>query len=236
MTIQYRLSQQGLDISQVVEPCVKSTWIEKTASSMSLKEWFRIKGNNSHNSPTPTTVKSCPGIRDYLNHCLMLKFPSDTLLEVTSDGRYRWELPAGVLGWDVQSHSTWQWDNEHNPYKDKVNIKFRLPIVMSSRKAKLVAPADPFYHNRQPYTVMPGIVDLNLLSKFGNEATLAINTFFDRKNEQYFFKAGEVMCYFLVLDGDTRLKLNDKLGFDVPPKNTFTGFYSTQRKIRDKNV
>lgn len=234
MTIQYRLTQPGLDISQVVEPCVRSTWIEKTASSIPLKDWFRIRGTDS--SVAPVSVKRCPAIRDYFNHCLMVKFPVDTLLEVSSDGRYRWDLPAGVLGWDVQSHPISQWDNEHNPYKDKVNIKFRLPILMSSKKAKLVAPVDPFYHNRQPYTVMPGIVDVNLLSKFGNQATFAVNTFFDRKNEQYLFKAGEVMCYLMVLDGDTRLKENNKIGVDTPPKNVFLGFYNAQRKLRDKNV
>jgi len=198
MTILYNVLNDNLTKEDLLETSSKPSWLKEmpllAGGFSNLKEWFKTA---QPNDPVPKTVKACPGIKDLLSKVIILKFPTDLLLDIQADGTYKWRTPWPVQNFNVSSHQSWQYN-----FSDNINIKISLPLSLSCTKNVDIIYLEPFYHTSVPYKVIPGIVKLS--SK--HQSIQPINLFFDRENKTYQFRAGQPLCYIMVCNGSAQVK------------------------------
>lgn len=205
MALYYELLDENVEIDDVLKRGHPST--SKYLKSVpvlhsgykSLKDWFFNTLHPTEEQP-PATIRSCTGIVEYLSRVVVVKFPYDVLLRTKVNGEFAWRTCCDSPGFNIESHQEFQYQSPNEKldmFRDLINIKITLPFKISSDKKVRLIFADPYYHKRQPYSVMPGSVTLAP----DYSITLPINTFVPRKDDTYYFKAGDPVCY-LQFDSD----------------------------------
>ena len=212
MTIFYNADEAFLDKYDLSEIAVQnapntSSWLSTISPLIggynTVKEWFtNFKSENY--TEVPTTIRVCPGIGDLMRKSLLIKFHHDLLLETFEhETSFKWRVPEAGGNTKVEMHHPMQYiSSKSNLFTDKINVKLVLPINFHCALNNHLMFLDPYYHTSIPYSVMPGLIQ----NVNGSLNETAINLLFPRKNETYYFKAGDPLCYLLNLNGDSKLK------------------------------
>ena len=208
MTVYYypdKVFKEKYDIEEAVIPCTpqSSQWLSTipllVGGFKTVKEWF-TKFNHHSFDDVPTTIRVCPGIKDLMQQSVLIKFHHDLLLETYEDDNFKWRTPEAGGNIRVEMHPSLQYMSEKSQlFRDQVNVKLIIPINFHSKGPLMFL--NPYYHQKQPYSVMPGLItNIN-----GNLPETAINLMFPRMNATYHFKRGEPLCYGLNLNGTNKL-------------------------------
>ena len=158
------------------------------------------------------TAKTCPAIGNgLLNKIILIKLPCDVMISINEQGSVYWN--ARVPNWvEIRSHGTQQfYSNKKNPFFNKINIKFVLPVVLSTNKDTFMFLQPQFHQQNYPFEVVNGSVNKDRVS-------VAINTVIDIPKEQteYHLKAGTILSYMWFDNNNITLEKNDKLKVSAP--------------------
>lgn len=211
MTIYYQQNEQfekHFDVSELIESATpqSSNWLNGIPpirhGFKTLKEWF-LSPHSMEGDGTPSTIRMCPGIKTYLDKCILVKFPHELLLQTTSQGQLKWQVPQNnKCNIVVEAHYPDQYSSTTSDlFNDKINIKFVLPLNIHVDKDNYMMPQVPYYHANVPYDIMPGIItNRNIVNE------TAINAMFPKIDAVYHFKQGSPFLYIYNLK-DNRIKL-----------------------------
>jgi len=205
--IYYEINEDLLDIDEILQICTpsSSSWFDSLPvlkQFRSIKNWMQEGLSKNISNSLPKTAKVCPGIKDLFKHTVLIKLPCDVLLETFSDGRYTWATPNSDINLNITSHPYFQYTSEKsNLFKDKLQIKFNLPVQLCGDKNLEVIFLNPYYHKSQPYEIVPGYLKISSSKK----SELPLNTFFPITDKVYHFKAGEIIAYMVVCGDEPKL-------------------------------
>lgn len=212
--IEYCLLQKSehSDISLYMEKASSSTcpWHNSLSPLLfgikSIRSWFEEKKelyfnnkidyetlNDQINLNSYATAKVCPGIKDLLNNSYLIKTPVDIHLSIHEDNSFYWNVPSkSSSGLNISSHSRDQFVSG-DLFKDKLNIKFELPVLLTTNNIPY-AFFQPTYHTNADWEVVPGVIT----GKHTRLQELNVNTLFPipkSGTEHYMIKAGTVLGY-----------------------------------------
>jgi hypothetical protein len=108
---------------------------------------------------TLVTAKFCPGIHSILDTSLLIKAPADMHITVFRDGTWLANSADSSLVQIVEDHPVSQVltpSTRTNIFKDRVFIKFKLPVHLSSNQTYVFL--QPQYHNNYKVEVMNGVI------------------------------------------------------------------------------
>jgi len=141
--------------------------------------------------PGNKSARSCPAINSFLKQSYILKFPCDIAVTINSDGQWQASETRQDL-MVLEGHPAEQYQS--GIFENKVNIKFCYPIRITTDNIPWGF-YQPIYHEEQPFTVTPGIVD----GKWTKSQELNINTVFNKPEkgqvDHYHFKTGDAFAY-----------------------------------------
>lgn len=215
MKVFYDLDIGEFDVNQLLETSKGSSpWIKSLPTMVGgwkgIDHWFNTIGlqMNSPEIDIPNfTLKVCPGVSHFLKRCILIKLPVDTLIETSSNGSFKYAFSGGVPAHltaerlAINHHPRNQYNNippsSNDLHTDKINLKIVFPISIYTEKQCSAVFLNPFYHEKVEYDIMPGLLGLKHSPLVG----LPVNTLFPAVDKKYYFKAGHVLGYLLVLDG-----------------------------------
>lgn len=156
------------------------------------KEYLAGVGDGRAQEAT-STIKACPAVGDILSNSFLIKSPAD--IAVTVDSSMRFVVSTANELISVQNHSIEQFHSEeHNIFEGKMNLKFKLPIIIRTDNIPLMF-LQPMFHNNVDYTVVNGTIS----GKYTKGQPLNINILIDipKGDEQvvYYIKAGDILAY-----------------------------------------
>ena len=163
---------------------------------------------------TMATAKTCPAIgRGLLDKIILIKLPCDAMISINEKGQTYWNtMNADRLV--IRTHSTEQfYTTKENPFENKVNIKFELPISFSAHKDTYMFLQPQFHKQNYPCQVLNGSVNYDRIQ-------IIVNTLIDIPKEQteYYLKEGTVIAYMWFDNNNIKLEKNNKLRMDRPTK------------------
>lgn len=103
-----------------------------------------------------TTIKSCPGIGDYLSQGYIIPMWADHIITATSDG-FEWDVACPP---QIEMFRPEVWD--HLPRPEGVHsyvLKIAAPWYIRTPKGVSVMLLGPWYHRNPYWTVFPGVMD-----------------------------------------------------------------------------
>jgi len=140
------------------------------------------------------TARYCPGIANILDQSIVVHCPADLHISIDSNGKFYWNSASNDLI-KITTHTQEQFVAENNVlFKDKIVIKFNLPLRVSTDNDIQWLFLQPQYHYDAPWEVVHGVMKGNHTST----ELLNINTFVKiNENEQtdLFIPAGTPLCY-----------------------------------------
>jgi len=153
------------------------------------------------------TAKTCPALGNgLLDKILLIKLPCDVMISVNEQGSAYWNI-KNPHELDIKPHPTDQfYSSEKNPFVNKINIKFSLPIVFSSNQDTYMFLQPQLHQQKYPFEVVNG-------SENRDRIRLSINTLINIPKEQteYHLKEGTILSYMWFDNNNIKLKKNDKL-------------------------
>lgn len=237
-TLEYTFTNDDLDWTEdkkkatdlMVRPCVPSSseWfislsyftgegksIGEVYSNLKSRFLESVKSGNNQKSPDlgsgyMQTAKSCPGIKTLFKNSFLVTTPCDSHITVDDDLEISYCHTSSDTLMTIDYHPRNQFVSEkHALFKDKINVKFSLPIALYTKTNAIMLP--PTYHTETPWTVLPGVI---------SPATFQINVLamFDLRKESYFIPKGTPLCY-IYFDNQYKLKYTKKK--HIPIKTTF---------------
>jgi len=108
---------------------------------------------------TLVTAKFCPGIHSILDTSLLIKAPAEVHITVFRDGTWTANSAEAGLIKVAEDHPVSQVltpSTRTNIFKDRVFIKFKLPVHLSSNQTYVFL--QPQYHNNYKVEVMNGVI------------------------------------------------------------------------------
>lgn len=221
MKIYYNVESNCIDLADIYDTkALKSSgWINNFPIFLhnikNIKDWWYKK--SAENEPHPScsvSVRACPGIRDLLNKTVVVKLPTDMIVVTHADGSYDWMVSDNIhvprfdnpttASYQVLGHSREQWDlesaniehpSENNIFKDRINVKFLLPVTLASDKVSEWLITKPTYHNNTPFDVIQGIVKIRKVN-----TNYPVNVMFPKEENFYHFKAGTPIAYMVSMN------------------------------------
>jgi len=191
------------DINQYIEVSNKknNVWWRSLKNVTSFYkthiELFKDLASNYFNSGqisdlnTTATAKTCPAIGNgLLNKVILVKLPCDVMISINEQGSTYWNIKDQEQV-SIQPHATEQFNSDkENPFVNKINIKFVLPIIFSSSKDTYMFLQPQFHKQNYPFEVVSGSVNWDRIK-------IAINTMIEIPKEQteYHLKAGTILSY-----------------------------------------
>lgn len=153
------------------------------------------------------TAKTCPALtKGLLDKILLVKLPCDLYISVNPEGAVYWNFHNDT-SLELSTHPTGQfYSTEKNPFYNKINIKFTLPIVFSSNKDTYMFLQPQLHQQNYPFEVVNGSVNADRIK-------LAVNTLISIPKEQteYHIKAGTILAYMWFDNSKIKLEKNSKL-------------------------
>ena len=159
-----------------------------------------------------STAKTCPGLKNILEECIIVKSPCDILITVDERGSWVYNIPSSYLIEIVEDHGPEQFgypfqDEDLKLLENRRVIKFKLPIHVSTDGGSFIH-LDPQMHNsKSPLSVVNGVISppatkvssLNIITTYelppkGETTTISISK-------------GDALAY---LWGGKKLKLSPK--------------------------
>ena len=178
------------------------------------KEYFKElamnyfqSGQNIDTPSTLATAKTCPAIGNgLLNKCILIKAPCDFSISIEVDGRIFWHIKQPEMI-SINPHPKSQFHTEkHNPFLNKINIKFSLPIFLHMKGDTYMFLQPQFHQQNYPFEVVCGSVNKRRIH-------LNVNTIIDipKEKTEYHIKAGTVLSYLWLDNKNIVLEKNEKL-------------------------
>ena len=154
------------------------------------------------------TAKVCPAIVSILKNAYLVKAPCDMIITVTPNGDIVAEIKNTNLI-NLESHSTKQFYETSNHFKDYINLKFKMPIYIKSDVSYCYL--QPSYHNLYDMNVLCGVIE----KPYTSLEKLNINVLVkkDSTTKQYLIKYGDVLAYLLPFE-KVKLEHNKKRFFN----------------------
>ena len=153
------------------------------------------------------TAKTCPAIgKGLLDKVILVKLPCDVLISINEQGGLYWSIKSPNK-LQIDSHPTDQFYSEQkNPFFNKINLKFSLPVFLSSSKDTYIFLQPQYHKQNYPLEVVNGSTNRDRI-------ILAINTLIEIPKEQteYHLKAGTILSYMWFDNNNIILQKNDKL-------------------------
>lgn len=197
----------------------KPTWFEKLNPFVSiskmkeggyksakdaLKETRKIPFSSEYKpGGTFRSVKTCPGIGNYLSRTIPLKLPSDLIIETKTDNwRFFSPFKASI---DVSDHKYNQIQKES--FKDYHILKIGFPLLLKSKDKDLRGFfTDPMYYNNDIFwRCVPGVLDFSVVQQIN------VIILLPKINEHYSFQTGTVCGAITFTKPITKIKQNQKL-------------------------
>lgn len=224
--LNYNWHNDNLGIERYLEVGNKKTncWWKNLSNRYKLFDVFKSNAHKFYNNipfnikdDTSKSAKTCPAIGDgLLNKTIIIKSPCDILINVQKDGGYYYEIPDKRF-LTIATHSPDQfWTSKNNIFQDYFNLKFELPIQVSTNGLPFMF-LDPQYHNLQsPFKVINGVIE----GKYTKSQPLNINTLMHIQEEKtLLIKEGDVLAYLWTPES-CKLKYDENLVDDL--HTTFT--------------
>jgi hypothetical protein len=197
MKIYYEYSREDLNSYFPIEhSMVRSVenipeWFKKTLpyayESNTLNQLLDKIGLSRYNSlRSKFTIKKCPGLLDMYTHSVLLKFPSDVIIETKSTGQLIYNV--ATTGIDVGIHDESQSPNYLG--EKYITVKFLYDFTFGFSEKVKYSFINPLYWKDQPYTVAPGMVQVSKNGAFPPN----VITLFPKEDNRYFFKAGDPLA------------------------------------------
>lgn len=200
------IGYEGLAFEDICSVKQKPSWWEKlhvfvdgvSPQSFIQNNWDKIiRGRNG--PITRRTIKSCPAASTFLSNSILVKFPSDLLIETSDTGEFIWK--SFVDGFSVSYHNSNQVNGSHIQ-RDYIIVKFELPIVFQSDNNRWLF-QDCLFEKVQPYRCFNGVGSIKTVNQ------LNVVCAFPKINKKYYFEKGEPLCSVLFLDNFKSVKEKD---------------------------
>jgi len=179
---------------------------------VNAKHFFATGQSNPLN--TTATVKTCPAIGNgLLDKIILLKLPCDVFISVNEKGVLYWNINAPSK-LKIESHPTSQFSSStNNPFENKVNIKFKLPIVLDFSGDTYMFLQPQYHKQNYPLQVING-------SSSKRRINASINTFIDipKETQSYHLKEGTILSYLWLDNNKIKLSKNKNLTEKFPSK------------------
>ena len=191
-------------------------WYKNLSSTKTIQNEFQL------NVPWPT-IKTCYGISQTLVNGIIVPLWSDFILEINSDGKYRYQFA------DTTSEIMAQ--PESKIFTNKHVFKIPCPWYASSNVDLNMHSMHPLYHLKQDaaYTTLNGFLTLT------KKIPIPLNTFlvFPVKQEvqRYEFVAGTPLLHLISTEGKP-FKLNYKVGDEFTGIQNRCFFAKSYEKMR----
>jgi len=109
------------------------------------------------------TAKTCPGLKNILEECIIVKSPCDILITIDESGSWVYSTPAESLIKLVEEHTSEQFGYpfQHEDLKlmeNKRVIKFKLPIHLGTDGDAFIHLDPQMHDNRSPLSVVNGVI------------------------------------------------------------------------------
>lgn len=156
---------------------------------------------------TTATAKTCPAITTgLLDKCILIKAPCDAYISINNNGVAYWNIKSPE-DLNIESHATHQfWSKEKNPFENKINFKFSIPIIFDFKGDTTMFLQPQFHKQNYPFQVVNGSV--NVRRKMQN-----VNVLIDipKQQTEYYIKEGTVLAYLWLDNKNIFLEKNEKL-------------------------
>ena len=150
------------------------------------------KNGNTNIVSTRATAKQCPAINSILMNSYLIKSPTDIIITIDKDCNFLYNSSNDKIV--ITSHGHFQFHTAGKGlFNDKMNLKFELPINISTDNIPWVF-MQPMYHNNMWFDVAVG----SIKGKYTKGQPLFVNVLVDipkGKPFTYEIKAGEVLAY-----------------------------------------
>jgi len=110
-----------------------------------------------------STAKTCPGLKNVLESCILVKCPCDVEITIDDKGTWVYNTPEKGLLTLTEEHPPSQFGSPFTHkdlqlFKNKRVIKFQLPITLTTEGEPFIH-LDPYLHsNRSPLTTVTGVI------------------------------------------------------------------------------
>jgi|SaaInlStandDraft_5_1057022.scaffolds.fasta_scaffold77777_2 hypothetical protein len=110
---------------------------------------------------TVGTARTCPAVREQIRDSILVLMPCDLVLSYDAAEDLLIDTPSGENKVTVGVHPRDQVTMSSSPlkhFKDKIFIKYELPILIGVAPSVPFILMDPIFHNHPPGTVVSGIM------------------------------------------------------------------------------
>lgn len=171
-----------------------------------VPDWFR-QAKLTHGEPKTVrrrgdlTIKGCPGVHDYLSLGYIIPMWADHIISAV-DGGFSYDVDYPPQH-SITSFPPVQWDAVPRREQEHANVlKLALPWELRTPKGWSILLMEPWYHREDRWTVMPGVVDSDILGTLNLVALWHLPV-----GEQTLIKAGTPLVHVIPFRRD-RLDLS----------------------------
>lgn len=182
------------------------------SSAPTLPQYFKSLGMNL--GLPLMTAKSCPSVLSSMATSVLVKSPSDFVINVEKDVGVRWTTPNESLGLKIDFHPLEQVQDSKGEYiklfNNKIILKITLPTLIKVSPTQPYIYLQPHYHKDLGFQVIQGPMPAKYAGSRGNEVTILY--LFENETNSFFIKKGDVLAYLwgawdtVDLAENTRLK------------------------------
>lgn len=117
-----------------------------------------------HNNANLSSAKVCPAIHGILDNIILVTSPLDIQIEVFSTKQWQSTVSDPRLILVAEDHTEAQFatiNPKNNIFKDKLVVKFKLPILIKTSGLTSWLFLQPQYHHAHPFQVLNGVITGN---------------------------------------------------------------------------
>jgi hypothetical protein len=217
-------------------------WFKDVPRTLTPEQQY-VKG--SVNALGVSTVKTCPSFTDYFSLGYILPMWCDSKISYDQQTEnFSWSTSSDMFHWDVHANSQFlDWSNaKFMGSPTQFIFKPECPWRIITPKGWSVLQLPLFYHFEQNWSVMPGVIDTDIINKFDQPVL------YHGDGKEVQINRGDPLALYIPYERKSKLDLEiryqnkkdenlfNKQQIDLASKFVPNGLYRKWQRERDKGL